>query len=70
MGKGSVEGIVINTVAPILFAYGTSLSDETYRERAIHFLESTKPEKNATVKTFENGGVIPRNGADTQARCV
>ena len=67
MGKGSVEGIVINTVAPILFAYGTSLSDETYRERAIHFLESTKPEKNATVKTFENGGVIPRNGADTQA---
>ncbi|MGI6572421.1 MAG: DUF2851 family protein [Fermentimonas sp.] len=67
MGKGSIEGIVINTVAPILFAYGTSLSDETYRERAICFLKSTKPEKNATVKAFEKGGVIPRNGADTQA---
>ncbi len=67
MGQDSIEGIVINTVAPILFAYGTSLSDETYRERAIRFLESTRPEKNATVKAFEKGGVIPRNGADTQA---
>jgi len=67
MGMGSIEGIVINTVAPILFAYGTSLSDEMYRERAIHFLASTKPEKNATVKAFEKGGVIPRSGADTQA---
>ncbi|MDI9603714.1 MAG: DUF2851 family protein [Bacteroidota bacterium] len=67
MGKGSIEGIVINTVAPILFAYGTSLSDVTYRERAINFLELTKPEKNATVKAFEKGGVTPRNGADSQA---
>jgi len=67
LGKDSVEGIVINTVAPILFAYGTSLSNERYRERAIHFLESTRPEKNGTVKAFEKGGVIPRNGADTQA---
>ncbi len=67
MGKGSIEGIVINTVAPILFAYGTSLSNEMYRERAIHFLESTSPEKNATVKAFEKGGVIPRSGADSQA---
>ncbi len=67
IGRGSLEVIVINTVAPILFAYGKSVSDESYCERAFYFLDLTKPEKNGVVREFEKGGIMPRNASDTQA---
>ena len=67
MGKTSVEAIVINTVVPLLFAYGRSVSDETYSQRAFHFLALIKPERNALVKEFEKGGVTPENASETQA---
>ncbi len=67
IGKGSLEVLLINTVVPVLFAYGKSVSDESYCERAFCFLDSAKPEKNGVIKEFEKGGVIPRNASDTQA---
>ena len=67
IGRGSLEIILINTVVPLLFAYGKSVSDDSYQERACNFLESMKPERNRVVKEFERAGIVPRNAFDTQA---
>lgn len=67
LGSGSRQILLINTVAPILFAYGKKTATESYCDRAIHLLESLKPERNAIVTEFQDAGIIPRNAFDTQA---
>ena len=67
MGVSSLEIIVINTIVPLLFAYGKSVDDEMYGERALRFLETVKPEKNRIVQEFREAGVVPENACDSQA---
>ncbi|WP_298653846.1 DUF2851 family protein [uncultured Proteiniphilum sp.] len=67
LGSASRQILLINTVAPMLFAYGKKTAAEIYCDRAIHLLESLKPEKNVIVSEFRKAGVIPRNAFDTQA---
>lgn len=67
LGSASRQILLINTVAPILFAYGKKTATESYCERAIHLLESLKPEKNVIVSEFRDAGIIARNAFDTQA---
>jgi len=67
LGSMSRQILLINTVAPILFAYGKKTASESYCDRAIHLLESLKPERNVIVSEFCEAGIIPRNAFDTQA---
>jgi len=67
LGSMSRQILLINTVTPILFAYGKKIASESYCDRAIHLLESLKPERNVIVSEFCEAGVIPRNAFDTQA---
>lgn len=66
-GDSSLDIILINTVAPILFLYGKSIDSEAHCERALSFLELLKPEKNSITKSFEKLKVPLRNAADSQA---
>lgn len=67
LGSASRQILLINTVAPVLFAYGKKTTIESHCDRAIHLLELLKPEKNVIVSEFCEAGVIPRNAFDTQA---
>jgi len=67
LGNTSRQILLINTVAPILFAYGKKMSTESYCDRAIHLLESLGPERNVIISEFSDAGVIPRNSFETQA---
>ncbi|HBX47023.1 DUF2851 family protein [Limibacterium fermenti] len=67
LGAASFHIILINTVVPILFAYGKKTADEAYCGRAVDMLESVKPEKNSIIDQFREAGVIPEHAADTQA---
>lgn len=67
LGGNSLDIILINTVVPLLFAYGKKNDIEKYSDRAIQILESVKPEKNKIVQDFESAGIIPENAFDTQA---
>lgn len=67
IGDSSLDIILINTVAPILFAYGKMHDMEKYCDRGIYILESVKPERNSIVSDFKSAGVAPRNAFDTQA---
>lgn len=66
LGDSSLDVILINTIAPMLFAYGKKTNDESLCERAIDFLETLNPEKNSITRNFSNMNVMIRNAADSQ----
>lgn len=66
-GDSSINVILINTVAPILFAYGKKNNIEEYCTRALAILEDLKPERNSLITEFKKHGITPLNAADTQA---
>lgn len=67
LGDASLDIIIINTVAPILFAYGKTINNEALCERSIRFLETIKPEQNAITKRFATMNFPLTNAADSQA---
>ncbi len=67
MGDSSLDIILINTVSPILFAYGKKRDQEKYCDRAMMILESIKPERNSITKDFEQAGIKIDNAYDSQA---
>lgn len=67
MGKQMVDNIIINTVAPILFAYGLHHCEQSFKEKAIQWLEDISPEKNEITKGFENLQFKNQSAFDSQA---
>lgn len=67
LGDASLDIVLINTVAPLLFNYGKSINSETHCERALRFLEIIKPEQNIITKQFVKYRVPINNAADSQA---
>lgn len=67
VGNNTVCTILINTVVPMLFAYGKKKQLPEYTARAYQLLEDLPPERNSLIKTFTAAGVEMKNAADTQA---
>lgn len=67
LGDASLDIILINTVAPILFIYGRTIDSEIHCERALRFLEILKPERNSITKRFGKLKMPLNNAADSQA---
>ena len=63
----SLDLLLINVAAPLLFAYGRYLADEALCERAFALLESFKPEKNFITRSWAAAGIAPQHAADSQA---
>lgn len=67
IGQSSIELILINTIAPLLFVYGKSKDNEDFKEKALNLLESVPPEKNSIISRWCQLGVKPENAGMTQA---
>ncbi len=67
LGEDSLNIILINTVIPMMFAFGLRNKKEEYCERAVKLLEMLSPEKNSIVHTFSKAGVQVRHAGDSQA---
>lgn len=67
LGDSSLDILLINTVAPILFIYGKSIDNEALCERALKFLEMLKPEQNSITKLFAKLKMPLNSAADSQA---
>ena len=67
LGPSAIDILLINTVVPLLFAYGKKKGSEEHMEKAIALLESVKPENNFIITTFSRAGIKVRNACDTQA---
>lgn len=67
LGTSSLQILWINTVIPVLFAYGKRKDNVKFCDKALEFLESMKPEKNYIITAFSNIGIEIENAGDTQA---
>ncbi|BAV05749.1 Protein of unknown function [Filimonas lacunae] len=67
MGKALVNNIVINTVVPILFAYGLHMNDELIKERAVAWLLQTPKEENSIITYWQQQNIEAVNAMDSQA---
>ena len=67
LSPASLQLIVTNTVAPMLFAYGRYKGDNTLCDRAFALWEQLKAEDNAIIRDWAAAGVCCENAADSQA---
>jgi hypothetical protein len=67
LGKSAVDIILINTIIPFLFIYGVLKGKPEYKTRAIEFLETMKPEKNAIIAKWNELGIGSENAFHSQA---
>lgn len=63
----SIELIIVNTVVPLLFAYGRYKSDEALCDRAFSLLEQLKAEDNHIICMWRECGLCVDNAGDSQA---
>lgn len=66
-GKEMCNNILINTVIPVLFAYGCYHKEEKYKMKAIQWLEETEAESNAITRGFTQLKIENRSAFDSQS---
>ena len=62
-----VENIMINTIAPVLFAYAQHTRENHYKDKALQWLEQIAAEKNNITKGYMALGVPVKTALDSQA---
>jgi len=67
IGEQMIDNILINTIVPVLFAYGQHQSEEVYKNKAINWLEEISGEKNMITKGFTALGLSHKNSFDSQS---
>jgi hypothetical protein len=67
LGSDAISTIILNSIVPFMFAYGSSRANETLKDKALSILESMKPEKNKVVDCFGKSGVTADSAFFSQA---
>lgn len=67
LGHSAFQNIVINTIAPMLFIYGSSNGKPALKDRTLAFLEELPPEENSIISKWTSLGVQTRSAFETQA---
>jgi hypothetical protein len=67
LGSDTIDNLIINTVSPMLFAYGTHHNEDKYKEKALRWLEQLPAETNTITKGFFQLEVMTRSAYDSQA---
>lgn len=66
-GPQMIDNILINTIIPVLFAYGEVHQQNHYKNKALQWLEAIKPEKNVVMRGYEKIGICRYTAFDSQA---
>ena len=67
LGSQMIQNILINTVVPMLYAYGYFNKNEIYKNKALQWMEQIAAEKNTISKGFQLLGVQNKTAFDSQA---
>jgi hypothetical protein len=67
LGSSMVNNIIINTVTPLLFAYGLYHQEQPLKDKALQWLEQTAAEKNNITRDWQQLGVANKNALHSQA---
>lgn len=67
LSQSTLHLVIINTVVPFLYAYGTHRMDDVLCCRASTLLEELKAEENYIIRMWREVGINASNAADSQA---
>jgi hypothetical protein len=67
LGLSAINILLINTIVPILFAYGKKKDQGFFMGKAFELLESIPSENNFIVNSFTRAGVKVSHAGDSQA---
>jgi len=67
LGKSSIEMLTINAIIPMLFLFGEIKQQQSYKDKAILFLESIKTENNKIIRNWANLGIVAENALESQS---
>ena len=67
LGEAMTENIIINTIAPVIFAYGHLHKDDILKDRALRWLETLSPENNSITQSFRQLGCQNLTAFDSQS---
>jgi len=67
LGRMSIENIVINSIAPMLVAYGKAKDSQRFIDRAVQLLQETGAEENNILRAWDALGLKSRTAFDSQA---
>jgi hypothetical protein len=62
-----IDNIIINTVVPVLFAYGNYYGEQKYKDKALQWLGESASENNSITRGFHMIGIENQNAYDSQA---
>lgn len=67
LGRATIDLLIINTVAPLIFLYGIKTGEQLYIDKAINLLEQIPAEKNAEMRTWQALGLKILSASESQA---
>ncbi len=67
IGKDMIDNVIINTIVPVLFAYGLYHKEEKYKNKAILWLEEIPAEINSITKGFASLKLSSKTAFDSQS---
>ncbi len=67
LGIQMINSIIINTIVPVLFAYGAMMKEPDLQEKAINWLFEISAEKNRVTNEWESYKILNRTAFDSQA---
>ena len=67
LGEQMTENIIINTIVPVFFAYGTFTRDEDIKDKSLQWLQELHPEKNSITNAWTSFGIKNSNALESQA---
>ncbi|MFT3702468.1 MAG: DUF2851 family protein [Agriterribacter sp.] len=67
LGEQMINNIIINTIIPVVFAYGQIHKEQVFKNKAMQWLDETTAEQNAITKKWELLEVANHSALDSQA---
>lgn len=67
LGVSMFQQILINTICPLLFAWGMYNKDEAVKEKAVRWMQHGQAEQNRITRGFQQLGIPNTTAADSQA---
>lgn len=67
LGADMIHNIIINTMSPVIFAFGLYHSEQKYKDKALAWLEELPPERNTITRGFKALDFPMKSAFDSQA---
>ena len=67
LGKTFIQHIIINAIAPVIFAYGLLHNEHAWKDKSVNWLMQLQPEQNTITKQWKLHNVENKNAFESQA---